>query len=65
MTIIEQLNGYVTDLRNGNSVNIGSYRIMPQGKDRFQIWKGKQLKEEQWIGARTAVQHVVLTSMAT
>ncbi len=32
MTTVEQLNGYVSDLKNGNSVSIGDIMILPRGQ---------------------------------
>ena len=63
MKVIEQLNGYLTDLRNGNSVELDGILIMPKGNDRFELWRGYS-KLDVLIGARATLLHVVNNRLA-
>lgn len=62
MMVIRQLDGYLTDLRNGNSVQVGALMILPKGNDRFELWKGSTHLTT-FIGARDALLHAVNTQV--
>ena len=63
MTTIEQLNGYLTDLRNGNSVEIGGILILPKGNELFELWEGTEMKNR-LIGSRATLLHVLNNRIA-